>query len=107
MACATDAQGAAWLGHSSPHSFSTYRRQASRMLLTASAGELLAELRKNALGTRPEQKSAHKVQKSEKHSRRVTRQRGENPCRFNSLRWYRLSGLNGGPLDPQSSALTN
>jgi len=22
-------------------------------------------------------------------------------------RWYRLPGLNGGPLDPQSSALTN
>jgi len=66
LAGATDAQGAAWLGHSSPHSFTTYRRQASRMLLTASAGDLLAELRKRALGTPPEQGVQNEVQKSAK-----------------------------------------
>ena len=45
LADATDTQGAAWPGHSSPHSLSTSRRQASRLLLAASARDLLKELR--------------------------------------------------------------
>ncbi len=68
LAGATDAQGAAWLGHSSPHSFSTYRRQASRMLLTKTAGHLLSELRKDAGGTQAEQKVQNTVQKTAKRT---------------------------------------
>ncbi len=65
LAGANDAQGAAWLGHSSPHSVGTYRLQVSRMLLTNPVGHLLSELRKHTNGTQPEQKVQNTVQKSE------------------------------------------
>ena len=32
---------------------------------------------------------------------------GFAPDAVSGEKWYRLPGLNGGPLDPQSSALTN
>ena len=35
------------------------------------------------------------------------RSTGFDPDAGNGENWYRLPGLNGGPLDPQSSALTN
>jgi hypothetical protein len=45
LAGATDAEGAAKMGHGSPHSFATYRRQADRIRLSDAADEKIATLR--------------------------------------------------------------
>lgn len=45
---ATDAEGAAMMGHASPASFAQYRRQASRVALADEGAKKLAERRKNA-----------------------------------------------------------
>lgn len=45
LAGCTDAQGAALMGHSSPASFATYRRQADRIRLADDAAEKIAALR--------------------------------------------------------------
>lgn len=76
LAGSTDAQGAAWLGHASPHSFATYRRQASRLLLTNSAGDLVRELRKRAAGTSPESHVSNKCLEVSNAGATVTTFRG-------------------------------
>jgi len=48
LAGATDAQGAALMGHGSPHSFATYRRQADRIRLADDAAEKIATLREQS-----------------------------------------------------------
>ena len=45
IAGCTDAQGAALLGHGSPHSFATYRRQADRIRLSSDAAAKISALR--------------------------------------------------------------
>lgn len=45
LAGCTDAEGAALMGHGSPHSFATYRRQADRIRLSNAAAERIAALR--------------------------------------------------------------
>lgn len=45
LAGCTDAQGAALLGHGSPNSFATYRRQADRIRLSSDAAAKIATLR--------------------------------------------------------------
>jgi integrase len=45
LAGCTDAQGAALMGHHSPSSFATYRRQADRIRLADDAAEKIAQLR--------------------------------------------------------------
>lgn len=44
----TDAEGAALMGHGSPNSFATYRRQADRIRLSSSASEKIAALRERS-----------------------------------------------------------
>jgi integrase len=48
LAGCSDAEGAAMMGHSSPHSFSQYRRQADRSRLSDTAAARLAALREQA-----------------------------------------------------------
>lgn len=48
LAGCTDAEGAALLGHASPSSFATYRRQADRIRLSNNAAEKIAALREQA-----------------------------------------------------------
>ena len=45
LAGCTDAEGAALMGHGSPHSFATYRRQAPRIRLSEGAAAKIAALR--------------------------------------------------------------
>lgn len=45
LAGCTDAEGAALMGHGSPHSFATYRRQAERIRLSEGASAKIAALR--------------------------------------------------------------
>lgn len=54
LAGCTDAQGAALMGHSSPNSFATYRRQASRLRMSDDGAALISALRERAAGTGPE-----------------------------------------------------
>ena len=44
---------------------------------------------------------------TQKSTVRINRQPGCINAIVERVRWYRLPGSNGGPLDPQSSALTN
>jgi integrase len=54
LAGCTDAQGAALMGHGSPNSFATYRRQASRLRMSDDGAALISALRERAAGTGPE-----------------------------------------------------
>lgn len=47
LAGLTDAEGAAMLGHRSPHSFATYRRQADRIRLARNGADKLARLQEH------------------------------------------------------------
>jgi integrase len=51
LAGATDAQGAALMGHGSPNSFATYRRQASRLRLSDEGAALIQAMREKQSGT--------------------------------------------------------
>ena len=72
---ATDAQGAAWLGHASPHSFAIYRRQANRMLLTNTAGDLISDLRARSGGTASERQVQNECKKVQNSDGKVIRLR--------------------------------
>lgn len=48
LAGCTDAQGAALMGHGSPNSFATYRRQADRIRMSDTGAELVATLRERS-----------------------------------------------------------
>ncbi len=51
LAGCTDAQGGALMGHGSPNSFATYRRQAGRLTLSDDGAALIAALRDRRTGT--------------------------------------------------------
>lgn len=54
LAGCTDAQGGALMGHTSPNSFATYRRQASRLTMSDDGAALIAALRERGVRTPPE-----------------------------------------------------
>lgn len=54
VAGCTDAQGAALMGHGSPHSFTTYRRQASSLRMSNDGAALIAAMRERAKRTSAE-----------------------------------------------------
>jgi integrase len=64
LAGCTDAQGAALMGHGSPNSFATYRRQASRLRMSDDAAALISALRERAAGTGPERDVSKGVSRS-------------------------------------------
>jgi integrase len=64
LAGCSDAQGAALMGHGSPNSFATYRRQASRLRMSDDGAVLISALRKRASGTGPERDVSNEVSKS-------------------------------------------
>ncbi len=103
LAGCSDAEGAAMMGHGGRSSFMQYRRQADRVRLSDTASARVAKLREQA-GYEECKNGAPKMCKSRRSERKRA---GINLSPFNLLRWYRPSGSNGGPLDPQSSALTN
>ena len=51
LAGCSDAQGGALMGHGSPNSFATYRRQAARLALSDDGAALIAALRERTAGT--------------------------------------------------------
>lgn len=64
LAGVTDAQGAAMMGHGSPHSFATYRRQADLIRLSTQGQALLDGLRERQQNEALAHKSAHDLQTS-------------------------------------------
>lgn len=63
LAGATDAQGAAMMGHSSPNSFAQYRRQADRLRMSRDGQALINAMRKGQNQNAPEADLQNGVQK--------------------------------------------
>jgi integrase len=78
LAGATDAQGAALMGHGSPSSFATYRRQASRLRMSDEGAALIQAMREKARGTPVEPALSNDGLKPSNRSATVHRLRSEN-----------------------------
>lgn len=62
LAGCTDGQGAALMGHTSPNSFATYRRQASRLTMSDDGAALISALREKTARTPPEREVSNEGQ---------------------------------------------
>lgn len=76
LAGCTDAQGGALMGHTSPNSFATYRRQASRLSMSDDGAALIAALRERGARTAPERELSNECLEVSNHSATVLAFRG-------------------------------
>jgi integrase len=73
LAGCSDAQGGTLMGHGSPNSFATYRRQAARLQLSDDGAALVAALRERTIGTATERDVSNDCLKVSNSAAPITR----------------------------------